>query len=160
MCSANVEPSGDWKEARRMRAWELVPQGWQQQDVAAALGVSKGAVSQWASRARAGGIAALRRRKPPGGVPQLGAPPRAQLPTLRERGPAACGFAGEIWTLGRVAQVIRQEFGVSYHPTQVGRILKDCGWSWQKPTLRSAQRDAAAIPDWRENRFAELKKTP
>ncbi len=36
----------DWKEGRRLRAWELWQQGWKQKDIATALGVSKGAVSQ------------------------------------------------------------------------------------------------------------------
>ena len=45
----------DWKEAQRLRAWELAQQGWKQQDVAAALGVTGGAVSQWVSKAREGG---------------------------------------------------------------------------------------------------------
>ena len=140
-----------------MRAWEPVQQGWKQQGIAEALGVSKGAVSPWVSQAWVGGIEARRRRKPPGGVPKLRARQRAQLPA---RGPAACGFAGEIWTPPRVAQVIEQEYGVSYHPTQVGRILKDCGWSRQQPTLRVTQRDEDAIRDWRERRFAKLKTRP
>ena len=50
------------------------------------------------------------------------------------------------------------EFGVSYDPSQVGRILKGCGWSLQKPALRATQRDADAIREWRERRFPELKK--
>ena len=61
----------DWKEARRLRAWELVRQGWKQQDVATALGVTGGAVSQWVSKARQGGIPALRHHKPPGGPSKL-----------------------------------------------------------------------------------------
>ncbi len=37
----------DWREGRRLRAWELKKEGWSQQRIADALGVSKGAVSQW-----------------------------------------------------------------------------------------------------------------
>jgi predicted transcriptional regulator len=37
----------DWREGRRLRAWELQQQGWKQKDIAAALGVTPGAVSQW-----------------------------------------------------------------------------------------------------------------
>ena len=59
MKSATDERPADWKEARRLRAWELVRQGWKQTDVAAALGVTRGAVSQWVSQARQGGVAAL-----------------------------------------------------------------------------------------------------
>jgi predicted transcriptional regulator len=42
----------DWREGRRRRAWELKEAGWKQQDIAVALGVSGGAVSQWLTRAR------------------------------------------------------------------------------------------------------------
>jgi predicted transcriptional regulator len=46
----------DWREGRRRRAWELKEAGWKQQDIAAALGVTPGAVSQWLSRARQRGV--------------------------------------------------------------------------------------------------------
>jgi predicted XRE-type DNA-binding protein len=36
-----------WKEARRIQAWHLKQQGWPQRQMAEALGVSEGAVSQW-----------------------------------------------------------------------------------------------------------------
>jgi predicted transcriptional regulator len=55
----------NWREGRRLRAWELFQEGWPQQRIAEALGVSKGAVSQWLSRARAQGPQALRHCKPP-----------------------------------------------------------------------------------------------
>jgi DNA-directed RNA polymerase specialized sigma24 family protein len=42
----------NWREGRRLRAWELKQEeGWKQQDIARALGVSKGALSQWMKRA-------------------------------------------------------------------------------------------------------------
>jgi transcriptional regulator with XRE-family HTH domain len=50
----------DWREGRRLRAWELYQQGWPQKQIAAALGVSAGAVSQWLARGRAGEVEALR----------------------------------------------------------------------------------------------------
>jgi transposase len=57
----------DWREERRKRAWTLKQQGWPQKDIAAALGVSEGAESQWLKRARvAGGVETLARRPPPG----------------------------------------------------------------------------------------------
>ena len=143
-----VEPPSDWKEVRRLRAWELVQQGWKQKDVAEALGVTKGAASQWVSKARAGGPQALRHRKPPGGPSKLSDQQRGQLLELLSRGPAAFGFSGEVWTRHRIAQVIESEFGVSYDSSHMGRILKGCGFSQQKPALRAAQRDEDAIRDW------------
>ena len=47
-------PKADWREERRKRAWALKHEGWPQKDIATALGVSEGAVSQWLKRAREG----------------------------------------------------------------------------------------------------------
>ena len=52
-------PELAWREGRRRRAWELQQQGWKQQDIAAALGVTPGTVGQWLKRAREQGVDAL-----------------------------------------------------------------------------------------------------
>ena len=150
----------NWREGRRFRAFELPQEGWKQKDIAEALGVSKGAISQWVKRAREGGIEALRHRKPPGAPTRLTREQRAQLPQLLAQGAQSFGFQGDLWTLPRVAEVIRREFGVSYDPSQVGRILKQCGLSLQKPLRRATQRDEAAIQRWKEERWPVLKKRP
>jgi predicted transcriptional regulator len=36
----------NWREARRLQAWHLKQQGWRQRQIAQAMGVSEGAVSQ------------------------------------------------------------------------------------------------------------------
>lgn len=150
----------NWREGRRFRAFELHQKGWKQKDIAEALGVTKGAVSQWLKRAKEGGIDALRHRKPPGASCRLTPEQRAQLPQLLAQGARSFGFQGDLWTLPRVAEVIRREFGVSYDPSQVGRILKGCGLSLQKPLRRATQRDEAAIQRWKEERWPQLKKRP
>lgn len=150
----------DWREGRRLRAWELSQAGWSQAKIAEALGVTPGAVSQWLSRAKEKGVEALYRRKAPGPKPRLSAEQRARLPELLARGAEAYGFRGDIWTRERVAAVIWREFGVAYTPTHVGRILRACGWSLQKPVRRATQRDEEAIQRWREERWPEVKKRP
>lgn len=144
-----------------MRAWQLQEQGWKQQQIAQALGVTQGAVSQWLAQARQGGIEALRARPVPGSPAKLQAEQLHQLPSLLERGATAWGFAGEVWTCARVAQVIRREFGVTYHESHVGRLLKTLGakgWSRQKPARCARQRDEAAIAQWQQERWPALKK--
>lgn len=150
----------NWREARRFRAWELSQIGWKQKDIAVAMGVTKGAVSQWLKRAREGGKEALRYCKPPGASCRLTAEQRAQLPQLLSQGAQSFGFRGDLWTLPRATEVIRREFGVVYHPSQVSRILKSCGWSRQKPERRASQRDETAIRVWKEERWPALKKRP
>src|SRR3712207_5234106 len=134
---------------------------WSQQQIAEALGVSKGAVSQWMKRARdGGGVEALKRRPAPGARPRLSEEQRMKLPELLERGAEAHGFRGEVWTCERVAKVIRKEFGASYHPAHVSRLLKALRHSLQKPQRRANQRDEEAIEHWKQERWPSLKKGP
>jgi transposase len=150
----------DWREARRLRAWELKQKGWKQKDIAEALGVSKGAVSQWFKKAESAGVEALRKRKGGGPKPRLSAEQLKQLPTLLNQGAEHFGFRGEVWTRARVASVIQQTFGVKYSLTHIGWLLEKMGWSSQKPVTRASQRDEAAIERWRNETWFEVQKKP
>ncbi len=150
----------DWREGRRLRAFELKQQGWKQREIAEALGVSKGAVSQWMKRAEEEGVEGLRHKPPPGASPRLSEEQRAELPELLAQGAPAHGFRGGVWTCERVAQVIRKEFGVSYHPAHVSRLVRKLGLSLQKPVRRANQRDEEAIRRWKEERWPTLLKGP
>jgi len=136
----------------------LKQQGWSQRQIAMALGISEGAVSQWMKRAREDGPTALQHRSPPGAPRRLSADQLAGLPALLHRGAEAYGFRGQVWTRGRVAEVIRLECGIVYHPTHVGRLLKAVRWSPQKPARRARQRDEAAIVRWRTETWPAIKK--
>src|ERR671914_786344 len=148
----------NWKEARRRQAWRLKQQGWSQRQIAEALGVSEGAVSQWLKRAREEGPDALRHHPPPGAPRRLSAEQLARLPELLHRGPEAYGFRGQLWTRGRIAAVIRVAFGVSYHPRHVGRLCQAIRWSPQRPAGQPRQRDEAAITRWRKDTWPALKR--
>ncbi len=82
----------------------------------------------------------------------------ARLPALLHQGAEAYGFRGYVWTCGRIAAVIRLEFGISYHPVHVGRLCQALGWSPQKPMRRARQRDEAAMARWREDTWPALKR--
>jgi transposase len=147
-----------WREGRRLRTLELKERGWEQTQIADALGVTEGAVSQWMKRAREQGVEGLRHKPPPGATPRLSEDERARLPELLAQGTEAHGFRGEVWTCERVAIVIRKEFGVSYHPAHVSRLLKALRQSLQKPQRRAEQRDEEAIEHWKEERWPSLKE--
>ena len=148
----------DWLEGRRRRAWELKQQGWKQQDIATALGVTKGAVSQWMRRAREGGVEALRRHPPTGPSTKLTRSQLAHLPSLLEPGAEASGYRGDVWTTKRVAEVIWRPFGVSSHPAHVSRLLRSVRLSVQQPVERATQRHEQAIAAWRDEQWPALKK--
>lgn len=148
----------DWREGRRRRAWELHQLGWSQQRIAEALGCAQSSVSGWIKRASADGVAALRTKPAPGPTPRLSPSQLAQLPTLLAQGAEAHGWRGDFWTTRRVAKLISDHFGVSYHPAHVSRLLRQIGWSVQKPITRASQRDPAAIADWAATRLPAIKK--
>jgi transposase len=149
-----------WREGRRLRAWALQQEGWSQRQIARALGVTDGAVSQWLKRARQHGSDALHHRRPPGRPQRLSEAQRADLIRLLERGAEAFGYTGAVWTTTRVAEVIACELGVRYHPAHVSRLLRRLDWSVQKPIQRASQRDEVAIAAWQTDRWPALKKKP
>ncbi len=156
-----IQMSSDraWREGRRLRAWELHEKGWNQSRIAEALGVSRGAVSQWFKAATTIGPNALLRRFAPGGVARLNSEQLQQLEVCLREGASAHDFVGEVWTRPRVAQLIENRFGVKYHPSQVGRILRKIGFSPQKPVKQALQRDEVAVERWVEEEWPTLKKS-
>lgn len=152
--------SSSWRELRRLQAWELSQKGWKQNKIAEALGVTEGAISQWVKKARTEGVVALYQRKGGGPKPRLTTDQIAQLPKLLNLGAEAYGFLGDVWTQARVRVVIKQEFGVSFSLSHIGRLLKRIGWTRQKPIARATQRNEPAIEQWRTDKWFELEKKP
>lgn len=148
----------DWREWRRMRAWDLSQDGWAQCDIAEALGVSRPAVSRWLAAAEEGGPEALRRRLRPGRTGRLLPGQMYLVADCLWHGAEAYGFRGDVWTCGRVAKVIEEEFGVRYHRGHVSRLLKEIGWTPQVPITRAIQRDEEAIARWRQHDWPQLKR--
>jgi transposase len=105
----------DWREGRRRRAFELRQLGRSENEIAQALGVTQGAVSQWLARGSPNGESAWLTKQRPGRPPKLTQPQRLMIPDMLSHGAEAWGFRGELWTSARVACVLRWQFGVSYH---------------------------------------------
>jgi transposase len=147
----------DLKEWRRMRAWQLSQVGWKQRHIAKALDVTEGAVSQWVAKARSHGPAALLARHHPGPAAKLESDQMRLIPDFLGHGAEAYGFRGEVWTCARVAKVIEEEFGVSYHKGHVSRLLKELDWTPQMPIARAIQRNEQEIERWRVEVWPRLK---
>jgi transposase len=88
------EHTGDWKEWRRRRAWELWQRGWSQKEIAVALGASKGAVSQWIKVGETQGEEGLRGRVAVGPEARLSPEQFTRLPSLLDQGAQAHGSGG------------------------------------------------------------------
>ncbi|GAB3514250.1 winged helix-turn-helix domain-containing protein [Spirosoma knui] len=146
-------------EVLRRRCVELDQAGWKQGSIAQALGLTQGWVSQTLKKYRQQGVTALQWRKPTGAPTRLTTDQLQQLVDELNKGAVHHGFAGAIWTRPRVNEIIRKLFGVSYDPSQVGRLLKKMGWTRQKPQAKARQQDSLAVAQWRDDRLHELKKS-
>ena len=156
--SHNSSAFKDWKEIRRKRALELEQQGWKQCQIAEALGVSRAAICQWLSNSAKAEDEAWRAKPQGHRPPKLTEEQLRAVPDLLSQGAEAYGFRGELWTCSRVSEVIKQEFGVTYHKAHVSRILKALKWTPQMPIERASQRNDAAIETWRVEVWPLLKK--
>jgi len=147
-----------WKEKRRFHAVSLECKGWKQKDIAIALDVSKGAVSQWLKTFKKEGKGILQAHPHTGRPPGLADKEKQSIPDILSDGAESYGFHGDVWTCSRVRKVIELEFGISYHKSHVARLLKELKWTPQQPIERAAQRDEDAIAYWRKHTWIDMKK--
>lgn len=143
-------------QRRRLRAGRLLLRGVAQAEVARRVAVTRTTVSTWNELLDAGGLEALKRR-PRGRPGGLDAQQKSELVKRLKQGALAQGFATELWTLRRVAELIEQQYGRRYSESQVWRILVGLGFSSQRPTRRALERDEAAIGRWKRVRWPALK---
>jgi transposase len=141
-----------------MRAASLLAKGLSQSEVARRVGAHRQSVSKWAAELEAKGRAGLKQAGRAGRKPRLSAAQISQIEVGLKRGPQALGYETSLWTANRVAHLIEQESGVSYHPGHVWKILRQLGWSCQRPAGRALERDEKAIERWKKERWPELKK--
>jgi transposase len=146
-------------EQRRKRAAAMFKKGTAQGDVARELGVSRQSVSRWHAEWQEGGVNALRGAGRAGRLPRLNESDLQKVERRLLKGPVASGYPTELWTLERVAEVIEETTGVRYHPGHVWRVLRQLGWSRQRPARRALERNDEAIAHWAQHEWTRVKKT-
>ena len=147
-------------EQRRREGAVLLRQGVPPAEVARRVGVHRQSVGRWAKQLEEGGLRALRRAGRAGRKARLRPEDLQRIERGLKRGPEALGYESGLWTSARVAHLIERECGVQYHPGHAWRILRQLGWSCQRPTGRARERDEAAIRRWKQKRWPEIKKKP
>jgi len=122
------------------------------------VGASESSVKRWKRALKEGGMEALKAKPHPGPKPRLNAAQKRKLLKLLVAGPRKAGYPNELWTCARVAAVIAKKFQVSYHPCHVWKILRNLGWTSQKPEQQARESDDDAIERWRKRDWPRIKK--
>jgi transposase len=142
-------------ERRRRRAVELVDRGESPTVVARILGVLTTSAHRWRRLARRPN--GLEAKPTTGPKSRLSEEQLGQLEQLLLQGAKAHGWHNELWTAGRVARLVRQRFGVSYHPEHVRKLLKRrLGWTSQKPKRKARERDDKEVERWKGDELPRI----
>ena len=147
-------------EIRRRTAVALRKQGLSMRDVAAKIGCRPSSVCRWEHALNRFGEHGLDSKPQAGGKSRLTPIQRDLLGRYLVAGPRAFGWHNELWTLSRVARLIETKFGVSYHISNVHRVLRQLGFTPQKPARLARERDDVAIDHFRKKRWPAVKKSP
>jgi len=129
-----------------------------QTKIAEILGKSQGYVSQTLDIFRRLGFDGLKEKKAKGASSKLSDLQKEELRTLIKNGAVNYGFEGDIWTRKRIKLVIEEKFQIIYSERHTERIVKDMGFSLQKPKRVDYRQKEAEIKEWKEDKLPELKK--
>ena len=147
-------------QKRRMKAIRLFQKDLTPAEVARRLGVHRRSATRWRKEWMAGGKEALKSKGCLGRKRELTAAQESELGAIIEAGAVASGFPTEVWTLPRLAKLVRESFNVDYHPAHMSRVLSAMGFSCQRPTRRAIERDEDKIRHWKRHKWPALKKSP
>jgi transposase len=143
---------------RRRLAIQRLLEGASVQEVAEFLEVEPRSVQRWwrvFSQAGWDGLAAGGK----GGRPPKLTPTQEKI-VVRwlQDAPTDFGFDTELWTCRRLAQLIREEWGIDLHPRYLPRWLRERGFTPQKPERIPRERQSEVIANWLARDWPGIKK--
>ena len=144
-------------EQRRKRAARLFARGVPQAEVARQLEVSRQSVSRWHADWERDGVNALKAAGRAGRLPRLSPAQLRRIDQALRKGPRAHGFATDLWTARRVAQVIERKWGIKFNPRYLNAWLTARDITPQKPQRVPREADQDAIERWRTHDWPRLQ---
>jgi transposase len=153
-----AERDGALRVARRLHAVILNYQRHSSGDIARILQAPRSKVSLWLRQYEDHGWKALLEGHRSGRPSQLNGEQRQALCDILDSGPVAYGFISGVWTSPMIARVIQEEYQVDYHPGHVRKLLKELGFSVQRPRKLLAKGDPLLQDRWQRYTYPRLKK--
>jgi transposase len=95
---------------------------------------------------------------PPGFASALDGQKKKKFKKAILRGPLLNGYATDLWTLNRLSEVLKRTTRVAFGPVRTWQVVRELGFTPQKPQLKAKERDEKAIEDWKTRRLPGLKK--
>lgn len=147
-------------EWRRQRAVARVSEGYSVEEVADFLSVDPRSVRRWLAAFRQRGAAGLQAIPVPGRPRKLSSSQEKIVRRWLADCPTEHGFATELWTAPRLAQLIEQEWDMHLHPDYLTTWLRQRGYTPQKPRRVAREHDDDAVARWLAQDWPRIKKRP
>lgn len=139
----------------------VVVQGLGVVEAARLFGVSRTSIFNWCKIYDSEGEDGLVPNRPGRhkGDGQLTAKQAAKIQRLiRDKNPDQLKFPFALWTREAVRDLINQKFGILYSLNMVGVLLKEWGFTPQKPVVRALERNEAAIRAWVDKEYPKIRR--
>lgn len=154
-----AEQDGVYRVAKRIHAILLCAENEHTSgEIAHILKAPRSKVSFWLQRYEREGMEGLLEGHRTGRPCCLSPEQETQLTDIIDSGPVAYGFLGGVWTSPMITRVIEDEFGLTYHPGHVRKILDRLGFSVQRPKRKLAKADPDLLTRWRRYKYPLIKK--
>ena len=134
----------DRAAAARMQAIAGALEGLSRTEAARLAGMERQALRDAVLRYNAEGLAGLHDRPRSGRRPRLDEEQRAALRQVVLDGPEVEATGLSAWTLAELCREVEERWGVSYHPSHMGKLMRRLGLSRQKARPSHPKADAAA----------------
>jgi len=149
------------KNSREQRRYEIVlklQEGKTGHQIASELGISEATVSHikklWNDSN--GDTSVLLQKKSTGRPPKLNKDQIDILLNCVKEGAIAHGYFDDGWSGPRLAELIKNKFGVEINAHHILKILHKHGFTYQKPKCVAAQQDIEEVNKWIKEDYPEI----
>jgi transposase len=134
----------DGAQVRRLLALALVLDGYPRSKAAALNGMDRQTLRDWVHRYNAEGVDGLKSRPPPGRVPALTEPQKAELRELVVKGPDPADHDVVRWRCLDIRAEVARRFSIEVHESTIGKWLNQFGLTRLQPRPYHPKKDVEA----------------
>lgn len=155
-----AETDGAYRVAKRIHAVLLNADDRTSGKIARIMDMPRSRVSEWLRNYCEHGFDGLLEGYRPGRPAGLEDAQTMVLCDIIDSGPVAYGYLSGVWSSPMITRVIEEEFGVTYHPGHVRKMLKALGFSVQRPKRVLARANPEEQDRWHRRTYPDIKKKP
>jgi transposase len=127
--------------------------------IAKAYNFNRACIYRWLRQYDEGGFAALESDMAQGATPLVTSEMDEWLKqAVLHQTPVDFGYDTHLWTCALVADLLKQQFGVTVSESAVRLHLKHLGLTWQKPEYQDADRDEREIEYFLNEKFPKIQR--